>query len=234
MKRFYTLVSSEAKPEGYAILLDGRPVKTKSGALLIAQNQQIADETVIEWANQKEVIDPETMPFTQIINTRIDQVAAKRPAMSATVLNYLDTDLVCYIADGPEELVTLQELKWKKWRDWIETEFGHALKTTNGLAALSQASELHDAVKSYVEQLSDDRFTLLQIVVPLSGSLILGLALLARQASSQEVFDACFVEEHYKDGLYMVDKYGRDPHIEKKQQATFKDFESCERFDKAL
>ncbi|MCK5373930.1 MAG: ATP12 chaperone family protein [Alphaproteobacteria bacterium] len=234
MKRFYKLVSHEENPEGCAILLDGRAVKTKSGALLYAQNEEIANEIVREWAGQGEEINPDTMPFTQILNTRIDQVSKKREAMSVTVLKYIDTDLICYPTDMPQELYELQEQHWGKWREWIKERFGYDLFVTTGLNVLEQKKELKEAVTGHIDAMSDDIFTLLQVVVPLSGSLVLGLALIEGQARADEIFKACFVEEHYKDGIYMVDEYGRDPLSEHKQQSCLRDLETCETYRRHL
>ncbi len=230
MKRFYKLVSYQKKPEGYAILLDGRAVKTKSGAVLLAQNEQIATEIVQEWAAQGEQIDPESMPFTQILNTRIDQVSQKRQAMSAEVLKFLNTDLICYPTEEPIALYELQEKHWAKWREWIKQRFGAPLQVTTTLRALQQPLQLHEALKTHVDAMSDDIFTLFQVVVPLCGSLVLGLALIEGQGSADEIFKCCFVEEHYKDKIYLVEEYGRDPLSEHKQQACLRDLKTCETY----
>ena len=230
MKRFYKLVSYEKKPEGYAILLDGKAVKTKERATLLAQNEQVATEIVREWAQQGEDIDPDTMPFTQILSTRIDQVPKQRKAMNAAVLKYLDTDLICYPTEKPAVLYELQEKHWVPWRGWIEECFGYSLQATTELKALKQAQELHEAITGHVEAMNDDIFTLLQVAVPLSGSLALGLALIEGQASAEDIHKACFVEEHYKDEIYLVDEYGRDPLSEYKQQTCLRDLKTCETY----
>ena len=144
MKRFYKLVSTEKVGGGFYILLDGKPVKTKSGAHLLASNEAIANRLMQEWAAQEEHILPNTMPFTQIINTIIDRVSVERDVMSAAVLKYLDTDLICYFADEPEALVKLQKDKWQPWLDWFEGKFDCKLKTTTDLAALTQEQSAHD------------------------------------------------------------------------------------------
>ena len=230
MKRFYKLVSHEKKPEGYAILLDGRTVKTKSGAALNAQNEQVATEIVREWAQQGEKINPDNMPFTQILSTRIDQIPKKREAMNKAVPKYLDTDLICYPAENPQELYDLQERHWAAWRDWIAKRFGHSLQVTTGLRALKQPPELHKTIAAHVEAMNDDIFALLQVAVPISGSLALGLALIEGKAEADEVFKACFVEEHYKDEFYLVDEYGRDPLSEHKQRVCLRDLKVCETY----
>ena len=228
MKRFYKLVSTEKVSGGFHILLDGKPVKTKSGAHLLASNEAIANRLMQEWAAQEEHILPNTMPFTQIINTIIDRVSVERDVMSAAVLKYLDTDLICYFADEPEALVKLQKDKWQPWLDWFEGKFESKLKTTTDLAALTQEKSAHDAVAKYVDGLDDEHFTILQIVTSVSGSVILGLALTCGDASADQLFDACYIEESFKDALYDAEKYGEDPILAKAQKAAMQDFTAAQ------
>ncbi len=234
MKRFYTVVSLTQAEGGYHILLDGRPVKTKSGAFLCAANEALAGRIMQEWAAQDTDIVPDTMPLTQILNTRIDRVSKERDAMCAALLKYLDTDLICYFAAEPEALVRRQDEQWRVWLDWFEDNFGCALDVTSGLSALSQSDAAHDAVAGYVRGLDDDRFTVLQLVTSLSGSFVLGLAFLHGAASARQVLDACFVEETYKDALYDSAKYGADPMVEKAQKSKMRDLRASEDYLRLL
>ncbi|MGH1456697.1 MAG: ATP12 family protein [Alphaproteobacteria bacterium] len=230
MKRFYKLVSVEKSDNGYHILLDGRAVKTKSKAHLSCLNKDIANEVMQEWAQQGAQIIPDSMPFTQIESTRIDRVSAERQAMSANVLKYLDTDLICYVAASPEELVEEQNKKWALWRTWFGDKFKCKLDTTTGLAALKQDARAHKAAAEYTEKLDDARFTILQIVTPLSGSLILGLSFIDGASNADDIFAASYVEEHFKDTLYDAQKYGRDPLLEKQQNAAIKDLTAAQKY----
>ncbi|MCB1721910.1 MAG: hypothetical protein KDI11_09165, partial [Alphaproteobacteria bacterium] len=98
MKKFYKLVSVHQDIGGWAVHLDGRPVKTPLKKTLLAPTEALAASIQEEWAAQDETIDPETMPLTQILSTQIDRVSAQRDAMSAELLKFLDTDLICYRA----------------------------------------------------------------------------------------------------------------------------------------
>ena len=53
MKRFYKLVSISEAGEGFGILLDGRAVKTQSGAELRVAHKAIAEYLMAEWAAQE-------------------------------------------------------------------------------------------------------------------------------------------------------------------------------------
>ena len=234
MKRFYKMVSTEQSGDGYHILLDGRSVKTKSGQNLHAYNEAIANHIVEEWASQGDDIIPDTMPFTQILNTKQDRVSQERDAMCVSVLKYLDTDLICYFADDPQALIDLQKEQWQPILDWFEQEFSVVLKTTSSLVAVTQPDEAHKVVQDYVESLEDEHFTILQLVTSVSGSLLLALAFMHGAIDAQGVFDACYVEETYKNTLYNAEKYGVDPMLEKTQQSVMADLSAAQDYLQAL
>src|ERR1043165_4936645 len=73
-KRFYekATVSGDAP---FALLLDGRRVKTPAGATLAAPTPALAEAIAAEWNAQGERIDPASMPLTKLANTIIDGVA---------------------------------------------------------------------------------------------------------------------------------------------------------------
>ncbi len=236
MKRFYKLVSTHREAEGYAIHLDGRPVKTPMRTVLIAPNEALANEIVKEWAAQEDMIDPETMPLTQILSTQIDRVSGQREEMSVPLLKYLDTDLLCYRApkDEPPGQAEKQAEIWDPSLAWFEKRFGTALQTTSDLIALAQPESAHKAVQETVESYDEARFTALQLVVPLAGSLVLALAFIEGEITPQELYIATRVEEHFKDEIYNAEKYGRDPLIEKKDAAMMRDLEATATFLKLL
>jgi chaperone required for assembly of F1-ATPase len=236
MKRFYKLVSTHKTPEGWAIQLDGKPVKTPLKTTLLAPSEALANEIVREWAAQEETIAPETIPLTQILSTQIDCVRGQRTAMSAEILKFLDTDLLCYRApkDEPPGQAERQADIWDPWLDWFEEAFGQRLQTTSGIIALKHPAAAHKAVKEKVENFDEARFTALQLTVPLAGSLVLGLAFIEGAITPQQLYEAARAEEHFKDEIYNVEKYGRDPQQEQKDAAMLRDLEAAETFLRLL
>lgn len=228
MKRFYTFVTTEKDAGGYHIKLDNRPVKTPSGQMLLAPDQGMAEAIQQEWAAQDTEIVPDSMPLTQLLNTALDQVSMARQGMSEAVLKYLDTDLLCYHAGAePEGQAEAQQKLWQPWLDWFAGRFDHALLTTDGLAALSQPDGAHRAVRTYVENLDDHRFTILQLIVPMTGSLVLGLAFVEGQITPAQVYAAAHVEEDFKAQIYNEAFYGPDPAQDKKNEALKRDLNAA-------
>ncbi len=230
MKKFYKLVSHTPHSGGYHILLDGRTVKRPSKVDLLVPTQVMADEIVKEWAAQGEAVIPDTMPITQILITCQDCVVQNRTVMQESVLKYLDTDLICYPAEGPEGLRVMQDERWAIWREWFDKRFGVKLKTTTGLAALKQEKASHEAALAYVEAMDDERFTVLQLVTSLSGSLILALAFAEGEAEAQDILNAAFAEEDYHAGVYDAQKYGDDPMLAKRRSAITRDLNAARVF----
>ena len=223
MKKFYKLVSREDVPGGFAIHLDGRPVKTPAGAVLCAPTAALADEIVREWAAQEDEIVPDSMPLTQILTTAQDRVSKDRPVMTQAILAYLDTDLLCYRTEEPVPLAEKQAASWNRWLVWFADTYGKALETTTGLAALSQPDTAHRTVADAVAALDDYQFTVLQMVTSLAGSLVLALAFVEGVASAKQLFDAAHVEENYKADIYNEAEHGAAPLQEKKQAAMKRD-----------
>lgn len=230
MKRFYTLVSTQKSSSGFDILLDAKPVNTPFKNTLSAPTQALANEVLQEWTAQEDQIVPDTMPLTQILSTKIDRVSQEREAIASGVLKYLDTDLVCYRAPEPPEILSAQQEAWDPILEWFSSAFDGALKTTTGLSALSHDEEVHKAVREYVDRLDDHKFTLLQIVSASCGSLVLALAFIEKHINAQQVFDCAHIEERFKAELYNEEKYGADPAQEKKDKAMMIELEAAEKY----
>ncbi len=229
MKRFYKMVTAVSAPEGFAIHLDGKPVRTPSGQRLIAPTQGIADLVVAEWAAQGDRIDPETMPLTQIVTTTKEHVGVSRAEMTRLVLAYLDTDLVCYRAAEPEALVSRQKEKQDAWLKWFAQRFAVELEITTGLAALRQPEAAHRAVQDCVAALDLWRFSVFQMTTAISGSLVLALAFVERAATAQQVFDAMHVEEHYRSDIYNEVLHGADPQQERAMIGKMRDLQALQK-----
>jgi len=227
MKRFYKLVSQEKTPGGFHILLDGKAVKTPSGKALFIPNAALANEAQREWAGQDKEIIPDSMPVTQILVTTQDRVAEQRTEIEKSVLAYLDTDLLCYRAPKAEPIAAYQAKAWDQWLVWFEKTYGVVLKTTDSLTALRQPDAAHKRAAQAVSKMDDLRFCVLQLVVALSGSLILGFAFVTGDASADEVERATLAEDLYKAEIYREHIHGAAPLEEKKRAALRRDLQAA-------
>ena len=230
MKKFYSLVTHHKADGGYEIHLDGKPVKTPSKAVLIIPSETLANDVVKEWATQDETIDPETMPLTQILTTGTDRIH-DRDSIKTQVLAYLDTDLLCYRTDSPEDIARRQA---DTWDPLLETYTktcinGHCLETTTGLAALKQPEEARTSLSDDIDTLDTWQFTALQMVTALTGSVVLAHLFVRGHIDSDAILKAAFVEEDHKAEIYNEKKYGPDPDTKKRKDRAATDLAAIKR-----
>src|SRR5215471_11548182 len=117
-RRFYAAATIKPEDGGYAVVLDGRIVRTPARNALAAPNVALAEAIAEEWRRQDEVIDPGQMPLTRLANTIIDGVARSAEAVTAEIEKYLATDLLFYRAEGPPRLTARQHEFWDPVLAW--------------------------------------------------------------------------------------------------------------------
>jgi chaperone required for assembly of F1-ATPase len=230
MKKFYKMVSTSPANGGYQVELDGKPVKAVNGRLLLCPAQGLADEIAREWAAQGDEIDQQTLPLTQILTTAQNTAPSERDIIQDKILSYLDTDLLCYRTEMPEELARAQKDAWDQWLEWFASRYEVSLKTTTGLQALQQDRKALEAAEKRLGELDIYQFTAVQIVTALCGSLVLALAFIDHAASPEDLYEACNVEENYKSEIYNEDIHGPAPMQEQKQQAMKNELQAARLF----
>src|SRR5580693_1831604 len=71
-KRFYAEAGVAEAAGGFAVTLDGKPIRTPSGRQVAAPTRDIAEAIAAEWNAQIDVINPLTMPLTRLANSVVE------------------------------------------------------------------------------------------------------------------------------------------------------------------
>lgn len=222
MKRFYKDVT--VSPER-GILLDGRALKTPARAALILPNDALAKAVAEEWRAQGEEVDPRSMPVTGLANAAIDRVAPDVQAFAASLAQYGETELLCYRADSPPELVALQAQRWDPLLDWARSRYDVDFTLVAGIMhqpqPMATISRLGDVV------VAADPFALaaLNPIVTIGGSLVLALALLEEAVLPEDAFDLAHLDE-----LWQAKQWGEDDLAVAGREARKRDFLAACRF----
>lgn len=207
MKRFYKTASvvPDGAAGGFGVALDGRPVKTPAKQPLRLPGAALAAAVAEEWERQGDKVDPLSMPLTQLSNTALDRIPMTRGAARADILGYGDTDLVCYRATDPDELVRRQTARWDPLLDWAGSRLGARPAVTTGFVALKQPAAFHAALAAALDPLDDFRLAGLHLATGIAGSVLLGLALLEDEIGAEAAFEAAMV-----DDIHQLDRWGED------------------------
>ena len=138
MKRFYKSVSAAPVEGGFAVLLDGKPVKTPGRNFLVLPTENLAAAVAQEWQAQGEEIIATTMPLLRLANTVIDGVAVNRAGVIDATLRFGENDLLCYRAHQPPDLAARQREGWDPLLDWVRQRHGAHMRLAEGLAHVDQ------------------------------------------------------------------------------------------------
>lgn len=221
-KRFYKDVTVT---EDLCIALDGRPVKTPMKAPLRLPTRALADAVAAEWAEQGAEIKPATMTLTKLANTAIDRVGEHRAAIAQEVLDYANSDLVCYRTDRPPQLVAYQATAWDPIVDWARTALDAPFEVTDGILHRPQPEAALSAFAAAVQPLSDFERAAFHSIMTLTGSALIAM-MLARQATTP---DAAWTAAHV-DEDYQVEHWGEDAEAQARRAARHTEFMACCRF----
>ncbi|MFM7027136.1 MAG: ATP12 family chaperone protein [Chakrabartia sp.] len=226
MKRFYTHVTTT---DAGGILLDGRPVKTPARAALLLPNPHLAEAVAAEWAGQGEEIRPQDMPLTGLANAALDRVAPERAVFAAGLAQYGETELLCYRADAPPELVARQAQRWDPLLDWAGERYGVQFTRVTGIMHQPQPMATVLRLGDAVAAVDPFRLAALSPLVTISGSLVIGLALLEEAVLPEDAFDIAHLDE-----LWQAEQWGEDDLALAARAARRRDFLAASRFVELL
>jgi chaperone required for assembly of F1-ATPase len=225
VKRFWKDVAVVEEQAGFAILLDGRPVKTPARAPLSAPTEALAEAIAEEWRSVGETIDPPAMPLTGLANAAIDRVAPGKAAFAEGLTRYAESDLTCYRATGPQELVAVQETAWDALLGWARRRYDVDFTTTEGVTPVVQPPATVERLSHAGEALDAFRLAALSPLVEIGGSLVAALALLEHAITPLQAWDAVSIDERWQ-----VEQWGADAEAEAAIENRRRDFLSAAQF----
>ncbi len=227
-KRFWKEASVVEEDDGFAVVLDGRSVKTPAKTPLVVPTEQLAQQIAAEWDAQVDEIDPLTMPVTRRANAALDKVARQHAEVAAMIAEYGESDLLCYRATGPIELVARQTEHWDPLLEWAASELDAQLTTTQGVMHIKQSDEAIQTLSKLVHGLDNFQLTGFYDLVSISGSLILALAVIRGRLTPQDAWSLSRLDDEWQ-----IEQWGRDEEAEDLALSKESDFVSAAIFYKA-
>ena len=208
-KRFYASADVAQGEGGFAVALDGKPIRTPSGRLITTPARELAEVMSAEWMAQQDFIDPLAMPMTRFANTVADAVVDRVGAVADDIVKYLRSDLLFYRAGHPEALF------------WAADALGAHFILAEGILHVRQPDS---AIETARQALPDDPWSIaaLHVVTTLTGSALLALALKHRALDADQVWAAAHVDEDWN-----AEQWGMDEEAVARRAARLVDFRAA-------
>jgi chaperone required for assembly of F1-ATPase len=204
-KRFWKTATAEACEGGFTVRLDGRAVKTPAKSAFVLPTLAMAQAAAAEWDSQVKEVRPETMPVTRMANSAIDKVAVQFDEVAGLLAAYGESDLLCYRATGPAELIARQEAVWNPLLDWAAAVLGAPLVATAGVVHVAQPPGSIAALRARLFALTPFQLAAMHDLIAISGSLILGFAVAEHHLTAAEAFSISRIDEQWQ-----AEKWGED------------------------
>jgi chaperone required for assembly of F1-ATPase len=182
-----------------------------------------------EWDAQQDDIRPATMPLTRLAATAIDRTRTQRDLVIAETANYAGTDLVCYRAERPPELIARQQTEWQPLLDWAMLRYDASLSVTSGILPQPQSPAALKAFAAAVAAQNDFRLTALHAMTAACGSLVIALALLDGRLDAAAAFAVSQLDE-----TFQIEAWGEDAEAAARRQGLAEDIAAAARFVELL
>lgn len=229
-KRFYESVGIDEREGGFSITLDGKSVKTPAKNFLALPTREAAELVAAEWAGQGEFINPATMPITKLANTAIDAVSNSLAEVFDEIVRFAGTDMLCYRAEAPKELIERQAARWDPVLSWAATAHGARFFLVEGVMHQEQPAEAIAACAAALDRYRHPfLISCLNVVTTLTGSAVLALAYADGACDLDEVWSLAHIDEDWA-----IEHWGTDAEAEARREARYGEYASAAALFQAL
>jgi len=225
VRRFWKDVGVAQEGGGWALSLDGKPIRTPARAPLVVPTKALADAIADEWRAVETEIDPRAMPLTGLANAAIDRIEPERQAFAGGLARYAEADLACYRSGWPPELVSRQEQSWDALLAWARRRYDVDFSTTSGLMHIPQPQATVDRVAQAVAELDAFHLAGLSPMATAGGSLIAALAVLEKAITAEAAWQAVSIDDRWQ-----LEQWGADAEAEASFENRRRDFMAGARF----
>jgi chaperone required for assembly of F1-ATPase len=229
MKRFWDQAAIAADPQGWHVMLDGKPVRLPGGPPLLLPHRNLAEAVAAEWTAAGGAKGGEMsyadLPLTRLAGTAQERIAIDPEPVVLELARYAETDLLCYRAESPAALVRRQQAEWQPWVDWAERRHGARLRVTSGIAHVAQDPATLMALAQAAAAHSIPAVAALGIAVPALGSLVLGLAMADGDLDADTAARLSLLDE-----LFQEEQWGSDPEATARRDRVTDDIRLAGRF----
>jgi chaperone required for assembly of F1-ATPase len=227
-RRFFKEAAAQKREDKFVLLLDGRAAKTPGGNVLAVPTLPAARALAAEWTALGEIIDPAVMPLTRIVNSAIDGVARRPDVMTAEIVKYAGSDLMCYRAGEPEALVRAQAAAWDPVLAFARDKLGASFIGTQGLVFIEQPEAALAAVKHAIARIAASgegapfALAALHVMTSLTGSALLALAVAHGELTPADAWSAAHVDEDFE-----MRTWGEDTEAARRRSSRWREMEAA-------
>ena len=167
------------------------------------------------------------MPLTRLLTTALDLGRVQCDSWINDIVSYLDSDLLCYRAQAPEELKRRQEALWNSYVAALKanSRFPIDLALGEGVGYVAQPPQNSINARRLLETFSNEALIAVKTITEITGSAALAICSSNQNADPEEIFRAARADEDFQ-----AEQWGLDAEAEARAVALRREFEAAFRF----
>ncbi|KLT40605.1 ATP12-domain-containing protein [Cutaneotrichosporon oleaginosum] len=202
LRRFWKHAHVKEDPEGpgFLVTLDHRPLKSPAGTKLVLPKDRrlLAALIAHEWENQDQVLKQHALPLTSLASRAVDGFGAPgsptREGVIDALMEYLETDTICFPGETPSALVRLQKEHWDPLVAWLKDTYGVTLGQTTGFGLPEHSEGARDKLRVVLEGMDAWELAAFERAVYATKSFVAALAFVKGRITADEAAHAAHVE----------------------------------------
>ena len=207
---------------GYLIKANNKPLKTLKNQALFCPRKPLA-EGVIQQLNQYET----QAPLYRLLSLSID--LDKKSTISELV-SYADTDLVCYFAPEPPDLLAWQEQHWVPVINFVKKALNFSsIITTSQALPIEQDADFKMSLSKKLGTFDNYELAALYVSGKLLGSVLTALGFASGAFTADEAHKIAMADDYYQQS-----RYGEDEQLKAELIQHLKQLEELAHFLKLI
>lgn len=156
-----------------------------------------------EWESQRAVIKQSQMHLTSLTFTSIDNpMNSTNESLADKLINFLETDTVCYRSEEPEELRLKEDKEWNPIVDWFIKKYSVDVDIISNLLQTPVPEETLRVMHDHLIKFNLQSLIGFSFVCENLKSVILSLALLEREIDVERAVSLSMLETQFQTKIW--------------------------------
>ena len=215
MNKDWSKMSIRTGKKNSNIYLDDKPLLSIEKKKLEFKNKKIALLLKEEIESSRKNKNFNKLFYFNILSFGIDKVKNNKTKYLNEIFKYIDTDLICYRAEKPDDLFKLQIKMWNPVLDRLAKE-NLKFNKFYGVMPRSQPKSSVVELKKKFNKFKEFEISSFLKLTKITGSILLSYSLLKEYFSEKYVFDCSVLDEKWQSK-----QWGELEEMKKKHKEEF-------------
>ena len=216
MKKNWSKTSVVNEKNFFNLYLDEKILKSVEKKKFNFINEKVVNLLKQEIDNQGHEINFSNLLYYNIFSLAVDKIKNHKTKYVNEVCKYAFTDLICYRANKPLELVELQNKLWNPVLIKLEDE-NLKFKKVSGIMPIQQSMQSIKAIKRKVGKLSYIEISCLLELTKVTGSVLLAYSMKCKYFDKNYIYNCSFLDDIWQSKKWgMIEEINEN--LRKKKQ----------------